>query len=460
MSHRLAILIGNGSFAADPSLAELAAPRRDVAALGRLLSDPDLGNYRVSELVDCNRARLQQEIEPLLAAAVSGANVLVYYAGYVVHEPGRGLFLATAETRLDAVKDTALPMSALKGLLRRSGASDITVVLDCGYVSPSGRVDASDVEHELRRVRGDVSRDLHLIAAPAGARAREDRESAAESAPVGAMTRCIIDGLASGAADRDGDNTTTASDLNEYLGMRMGDDRPLWAGPLQGADPEILSNPHPIEGIEPVARAEIPGEREKRRRLLVGAAGFLLLIAIVIGGAYLLAPPESRAVVRLDAEYRGDGLPETVARVSDLDLLRAMIGRTGWVEHAEPLDGGGARYPDLVTFSSAGGGDQRPGDIDLRPGQGVGIDFADGVQGFGIVCARGFNAAEVVVELAGGERYAFDVRSDRPDRRFYGFVSRQPLRRLRISSTSAPFFAEALYVYADREHDRVRGGRP
>jgi hypothetical protein len=460
MSERLAILIGNGRFEVDRSLPELFGPRHDVGSLGRLLSDPEVGNFVVFEIIDRDSEQLLAELEPLFAMGRPDSTVLVYYAGYVLSEPGRGLFVATADTEMAAVNDSAVSLSSIKSLLRSCSARDVTVVLDCCYVSPVGSIDEANVEHELRRVRTDVSLDLHLIASPAATRTPHDREVAADSGLEGRLTRCIVEGLSTGAADRAGDNTTTTSELNEYLGMRLGEHRPLWAGPVEGADPEIVATPNPIEGVDLVDYDAVEEVRQGLRRWVLVAAGVAVVLALVIVGAALTRDSGARPVTRLDDYFAGPGLPELVGRVQDLATLRAMIDRTGWVEHTEPLDARGPRYPTALSFRLDPGNTDRPGTVDLSLRQWAQVEFSEGIYGLGVRCADGLNVAEVVVELIDGRQYVFDVRTDTPGQEFFGVVSRMPINRLCVTSMSARFAAAQLYVYADREHERVVEGGP
>lgn len=460
MSERLAILIGNGRYQADSSLPELFGPSHDVGSLGRLLSDPEIGNFIVFEIIDRDSGKLLAELEPLFAMGRPDSTLLVYYAGYVLSEPGRGLFLATADTEMSAVKDSALPLSSIKSLLRSCKAGDVTVVFDCCYVSPVGSIDEADVEHELRRVRVDVSLDLHLIASPATTQTADDRELATDTGFEGRLTRCIVEGLTTGAADRDGDNIITTRELNEYLGMRLGDHRPLWAGPLEGTDPEIVAIPNAIEGVEIVDYDAVAEVRHAGRRLLRGLAGLAVALSLVAAGVMLTRDSGARRVTRLDGYFAGPGLPESAGWVQELSILRAVIDRSGWIEHTEPLDGRGPRYPTVLSFRLAPGDTARLGTLDLGLRQWAQMEFSAGIHGFGVSCRDGLNIAEVLVELIDGQQYVLDVRTDKPGQEFFGFVSRMAINRLRITSTSAGFVAEQLYVYADREHRRVGEGGP
>lgn len=460
MSERLAILIGNGRFEADSALPALFGPRHDVGSLGRLLSDPEIGNFTVFEIVDRDSKQLLAELEPVFAMARADSTILVYYAGYLLSEPGRGLFLATADTEMTAVKDSALSLFSIKRLLRSCKAGNVTVVFDCCYASAVGSIDEAEVEHELRRVRAEVSVDLHLIASPVTTQTPDDRELATDTGLEGRLTRCIVEGLATGAADRDGDNIITTRELNEYLGMRLGDHRPLWAGPLEGADPEIVATPNPIEGVELVDYDAVAEVGHGGRRLLRRAAGLAVALSLVVAGVVLTAERGERRVTRLDGYFAGPGLPESVGRVQDLSTLRAVIDRTGWIEHTEPLDGRGPRYPTALLFRLNPSNTARPGTFDLSLRQWAQVEFSAGIHGFGVSCTDALNIAEVLVELIDGQRYIFDVRTDKPGQEFFGFVSRTAISRLRITSTSARFVGLQLYVYADREHGRAVEGGP
>ncbi len=472
MSDRLAILIGNGRFENDPDLPVLFGPRHDVSSLGQILRDPDIGNFTVFELLDQDSELLASELERLFSLSDPDATVLLYYGGFVFSKPGKGLFLLTADTELSAVDDTALPVSFIKRLLRGCAAEHKAVILDCCYGGPAGRVDEADIEQDLRRIRTDVDPDLHLIASAAVGQSPEAREITTDTGLEGRLTRCIVEGLSTGAADRDGDNRTGVRDLNEYLGIRLGDDRPLWAGPLEGADPEIVANPNPIEGVDVDAFDTSVDDRQSRarrfllivggpvlrHRLLLSLVGLVLLSAAMVTGVMERGEAGTGAT-RLEQHYSGSDLPEFAASVGELEEMRAIIDRTGWIEHTEPLDGGGPRYPSAVTIRVDPRNRGAPGTINLGLRQWAVIDFGEGIHAIGVACGDGLNIGEATVEMVDGRMYTFDVRTDRAGNEFFGFVARDPIRRLRLTSTSPRLLAERLYIYAETEHAAVRPGR-
>lgn len=52
MPQRLAFLIGNQTFRPDSGLQPLRGPANDVAALSRILADPERGKFSVQEFLD------------------------------------------------------------------------------------------------------------------------------------------------------------------------------------------------------------------------------------------------------------------------------------------------------------------------------------------------------------------------------------------------------------------------
>ena len=162
---------------------------------------------------------------------------------------------------------------------------------------------------------------------------------------------------------------------------------------------------------------------------------------------------------RLEEHYSGSDLPEFAASVGELEEMRAIIDRTGWIEHTEPLDGGGSRYPSAVTIRVDPRNRGAPGTINLGLRQWAVIDFGEGIHAVGVACGDGLNIGEATVEMVDGRMYTFDVRTDRAGNEFFGFVARDPIRRLRLTSTSARLLAERLYIYAETEHPAVRPGR-
>ncbi len=458
MSDRLAILIGNGRFDHARELPDLFGPRHDVASLGRLLGDPEVGNFVVFELTDRDSNQLSSELQRLFTMVGPDSTVLLYYAGHVILDEVHGLHLATDDTELEDVPHSSISLGTVKDLLRGCGSRQMIMLLDCCYSTP-GRdaILEEPIERELRGIRADVSPDLHVFASPASAQTPGARETGTESGIEGRLTRCIVDGISSGAVDRRGDNRATARDLNEYLGMRLGDQRPLWSGPVDGVDPKIVNNPNPIEGTvqqEPEIIQVAP--EEPRPRSMLPLALTLLAAVVLAVTAVIVTRPDPGATLALETYPDLPGVPEQVGLVHELSRLRALIDRTGWVEHHEYLDGSGFAYPSAwqLTVNPANRGG--PHTVDLAAHEWAVLDLSPGTYALAFLVGDGLNVARVEVELVDDRTFAFEVRTDRADRHFYGVVSPVPIRRVRLESGASPIVVRELYLYADDEHPAAR----
>jgi hypothetical protein len=68
MAARIAFLIGNQTFRPDSGLMPLQGPANDVAALSRLLRDPERGNFEVYEFLDKPHHEVLPELEQTLGS--------------------------------------------------------------------------------------------------------------------------------------------------------------------------------------------------------------------------------------------------------------------------------------------------------------------------------------------------------------------------------------------------------
>jgi uncharacterized caspase-like protein len=94
MAARVAFLIGNQSFRSDSDLPPLQGPANDVAALARLLCDPERGSFEVHEFLDKPHQEIMREIAEALDSAASGDLLLIYYSGHGMLDRGGRLCLA------------------------------------------------------------------------------------------------------------------------------------------------------------------------------------------------------------------------------------------------------------------------------------------------------------------------------------------------------------------------------
>jgi uncharacterized caspase-like protein len=152
MARRVAFLIGNQTFQPESGFLRLQGPANDVAALGRLLRDPERGKFEVYEFLDKTHHEVLPTLEQALGSAGLGDLFLIYYSGHGKLARNGHLCLATTDTRQTALLSSSIPARQLRDLVEQSDCDQVVLLLDCCY---SGAVNEG--------FRGEVSSELHIV---------------------------------------------------------------------------------------------------------------------------------------------------------------------------------------------------------------------------------------------------------------------------------------------------------
>ena len=199
MAGRVAFLIGNQTFRPSSDLPPLEGPANDVAALARLLRDPERGQFEVHEFLDKTHYEVLPEVEQSLGRAAEGDFFLIYYSGHGKLAKNGELCLATADTFSDALRATSIPSRHLRDLVEESNSTQVLLLLDCCYSGAVGDGLRGDIGSELQVVQN--ARGFYIITATTR------MQTAREIAPVpggvvmGRFTASLVNGIESGAAD-------------------------------------------------------------------------------------------------------------------------------------------------------------------------------------------------------------------------------------------------------------------
>lgn len=224
MSRRVAILIASGTYEPRSGLANLSTPANDVTRLGEVLRDPRIGRFDVvKELIDVRCHATRVAVNKLLTEVTREDFVLIYYSGHGKLDFNGGLCLAMTDTQPNLLGATSMKMSELQGYLAESRCKRVALILDCCYSGAVGR----------SFTKGDVAGELTSAAASGLCilTASSALQTALESpeAGLGVFTKHLVEGLTTGAADRDGDCAISHDELIDYVRMgvaRDGHQRP------------------------------------------------------------------------------------------------------------------------------------------------------------------------------------------------------------------------------------------
>jgi TPR repeat protein len=268
MSKRVAFLIGNQRFQPDSGLLPLKGPVNDVAALTRLLRDPQRGRFEVVELLDQSSYDILPNIDRALSKAAPNDLVLIYYSGHGKLDRHGRLCLATANTSQSALLATSIPTSHLSELVEHSDCNQVVLLLDCCY---SGAVGVrGDVESELRVAEG--AHGFYILTATSEMESAREEETATGGRVMGRFTAAIVSGVDTGSADLSGNGMIVLSDLRRHVEGAVSGQRPKFFARNASGDPLIsfsptTARPHIDSGI----LADLNDPQWHRRRGAVAA---------------------------------------------------------------------------------------------------------------------------------------------------------------------------------------------
>lgn len=136
---RKALLIATDSYS-DRQFSRLHASATDVAGLYAVLSDPAIGGYVATQLLNVPEPGATRAVDDFFNDASLEDQLMLYVSGHGVKDEDGQLYLATADSRHDRLASTSLSARFLRDQMRRSRCRRIVVLLDCCYSGafPSG----------------------------------------------------------------------------------------------------------------------------------------------------------------------------------------------------------------------------------------------------------------------------------------------------------------------------------
>ncbi|MEO1145279.1 MAG: GUN4 domain-containing protein [Cyanobacteria bacterium J06638_22] len=264
---KVALLIGVGEY---KGLPPLAGTQEDVRVVQRVLQDPQVGGFdRVEVLPNPNRTDMERAIERLFSENCQRDDlVLLYFSGHGVRDENGALYFATTITEKNAqgriLTSTAVSSVALQGYMSQSRSKRQVLILDCCF---SGAF-ANDM-----RVKGDEPID---VKSQLGSEGRVVLTSSTatqvsyEQEGSSIYTRYLVQGLESGAADRDGNGKITIDELHDYAKEKVQEAAPTMQPEIYAAREgyKILIARAPQGDPKLIFRKEVDDRaRQKRGKL-------------------------------------------------------------------------------------------------------------------------------------------------------------------------------------------------
>ncbi|MEU4310935.1 caspase family protein [Streptomyces rochei] len=223
---KTALLISSGNYD-DSRLRDLPSSVPDAARLAKLLTNSDLGGFETRIVNNATLITVQRSIHDTLTRADADDLVIIYLSGHGLKDLFGRFYLALPETDLSALPATALSGRYIREQINDAAVRKIVIVLDSCFSGAFGRdliaksvIVADGTPDEFTEGTG------HAILA-ASSPVQYALEDGSGSAPTSVFTRAICDGIATGAADLDGDGWISLNDLFEYSAKEVSERYPL-----------------------------------------------------------------------------------------------------------------------------------------------------------------------------------------------------------------------------------------
>lgn len=217
---RRALLISTDIYQ-DSAFRQLNAPQADVDALSAVLTDPAIGAYEVTVLSNLASHEVSQAIDDFFGTASPEDQIILYFSGHGFKDDKGRLYLISTNSRRRLLASTAVSAQFIREQLDQCRSRRKIVILDCCYAGafPDGAVRGDGNIDVLERLSGRGSAVITAASAIGYALEGSTSSSVTEIGEVApsTFTGALIDGLATGNADQDGDGLIDIDELYDYV---------------------------------------------------------------------------------------------------------------------------------------------------------------------------------------------------------------------------------------------------
>jgi uncharacterized caspase-like protein len=327
---KVAFLVGNDTFPADPSIPPLRFAQNDAEGLKKILDDPETCGFETKIYLDENSQKVLADLEQISGELEPDDTLLFYYAGHGKLRKDGQLCLASRDTTMANLGARSIRARDVLYYLQESHARRRVLILDCCQSGAIGReFRGNDLQTSLASLADSFG--SYILTASTSIELAQEREKDGH----GVFTKALIDCLREGPKER-----ITINDLYEYAHSRLrisARQTPLfWALQQEGMSVEIGNyqakhererqrRHEQLEQERQLERERLERERQVERERLIATARTRLGAYVTLGeltedAVALLKRDEARLFPR-NRRYRDDLIRFSKGEASFLEVF-------------------------------------------------------------------------------------------------------------------------------------------
>jgi Caspase domain len=230
---RRALIVANDRYEHE-GLKHLLAPGADAEALAGVLGDPGIGDFEVRVVRNEPAHVIQGHIEDLFSEARPEDVLLLHFSCHGLKSESGELFFAAGNTRPHRLGSTATSADFVQRCMRTSRSRSVVLLLDCCYggaFSKGVTVRAAGDMNVLGsfpggRLGGGRGRAVITASSAMEYAFEGDQLADDHSRQPSVFTSALVEGLATGDADRDQDGWVSLNELYDYVFDRVREQNP------------------------------------------------------------------------------------------------------------------------------------------------------------------------------------------------------------------------------------------
>ncbi|MER6937603.1 caspase family protein, partial [Nocardioides sp. NPDC000441] len=253
---RSALVVANDTYD-DQRLSRLRAPATDAEQLARVLRNAEIGGFEVEVSLNEPEHVARRKVSRFFDDRGPDDLLLLHLSCHGVKDEDGRLYFATPDTEIDHLDATSLPADYVNRQMTRSRSRRIVLFLDCCYSGAfaRGMMNRGDERMDIME-RFDGRGRIVLTASSAMEYSFEGDQLAGQGKPS-VFTSALVEGLATGEADRDRDGFVSVDELYDFAFDRVRTATPSqtpgkWVFDVQG-DFYIARSNRPPEPVDLLA---------------------------------------------------------------------------------------------------------------------------------------------------------------------------------------------------------------